>query len=147
MKRSHDCGSHAAVLFLKSAQSRQGFLIADHARDSATLGGVGGLALCGGFGAHESSGFEFVNHPQERGLDCHISVDGNLDNHAAVAVDLDNHKAAQVVARLQAFPVLHNVALLHFAFSVSGQSRPCAYSKPSLVTCQAPSATFFGVAA
>jgi hypothetical protein len=30
---------------------------------------------------------------------------------------------------------------------VPGQSRPCAYFKPSLVTCQAPSGTFFGVAA
>ena len=147
MKRGHDCGSHAAVLFLKSAQSRQGFFIADHTRDGAAFGGVGGLALCGGLGAHKSSGLELVNHPQERGLDCHISVDGNLDNHAAVAVDFDNNKAAQVVARLQAFPVLHNVAFLHFAFSVPGQSRPCAYFKPSLVTCQAPSATFFGVAA
>ncbi len=147
MKRSHDCGSHAAVLFLKSAQSRQGFLIADHARDGAAFGGVGGLPLCGGLGAHESSGLELVNQPQERGLDCHISVNGNLDNYAAVAVDLDNHEAGQVVAGLQAFPVLHNVALLHFAFSVPGQSRPCAHSKASLVTCQAPSADFFGVAA
>lgn len=147
MKRGHDCSSHAAVFFLKLAKGRQGFLIADHARDGAALGGVCGLPFCGGLGAHESSGLELVNHAQERGLNRHISMYGDLDNYAAVAVDLDNHESAQVVARLQAFTVLHNVALLHFALSASVQSRPCAHSTPSLVTRQAPSATFFGVAA
>ena len=144
MKRRHDCGSHAAVLPLKSGKGGKGFVVADNARDGAALGSVGSLALRWCLGSHGSGRDEFVNHADARRLDRHVRGQRDLDNDAAVAVDLDNHEASHIVASLQAFAVLHNVALVHFGLSVSGESRPWKNHSPSLVTRQPPSANVFG---
>ena len=115
MKRERNRSRHPAMLRGQLVERLDSGRIAQDAGNLPALVAVRGLALCAGLGLHGSGGNQVRNRIHILRLDRHFMGDCKLSHQSAITAHLGNDEAAQLVAGLDGFAELNNVAGFHVA--------------------------------